>query len=229
MPLESSCLSLFVFIYVYMSPSKTWSIQLPPAIWLMLRSWIKWGLNALCVSYGLLSAEKLWATNEKEHLCVAHVSGEEARTIRIFVGWLEKRLFASLQGPLNQSCTMLRKSKAHNKNTVCPVAHCSTSRRFAPNAPALGSNVRRLHKDVFEQQSKGMETFEWLYDAVLYIFICEDSCFMFAEQRSQLTLTSWSKVGWESHGQERRWRKGQAKTLNVPLKWLSVGLIKYSW
>lgn len=55
-------------------------------------------LMGCCVSTAV--AENLRATNEKQHF--AHVRGEEARTMRIFVGWLEKRLFASLQGPLNQ-------------------------------------------------------------------------------------------------------------------------------
>lgn len=99
-------------------------------------------LMGCCVSTA--AAENLRATNEKQHFCVAHVRGEEARTMRIFVGWLGKRLFASLQGPLNQSCTMLRKSKAHNKHTVHPVARCCTSRRSVLDTQAPGSNVRRL-------------------------------------------------------------------------------------
>lgn len=66
-------------------------------------------VDLMSCSVSTASTENSTATNEKQHLCVVHVSGEEAWTMRIFVGWPEKRLFASLQGQLNQSRTMLCK------------------------------------------------------------------------------------------------------------------------
>lgn len=76
----------------------------------------------------MVSAENLRARTEEQYLCILSVRGEEDRTMRIFVRRAEKRLFASLWGPLNQSRTMLRKVK---HTTHCSSsALWSTSKRF---------------------------------------------------------------------------------------------------
>lgn len=71
----------------------------------------------------MVSAENLRARNEEQYLCILSVRGEEDRTMRIFVRRAEKRLFASLWGPLNQSRTMLRKVKH--------TTHCSSSAQWS--------------------------------------------------------------------------------------------------